>query len=223
MTEQAEELVTAVRKELAPEAHANRLVAAAAEGRAPLAAFAALAAEETRIVASDRRSFLLLAARAEDPAATEFFTTLAQGEGVALATLPALAAAAGLSEAGVREYRVQPGCQAYPAYVAWLAVNGDPVDVAVAMLANFAAWGGYCATLSRALRQHYGFDDAACGFVDFFAGPTDDSGPSDLERPALTAIQARHSAGGSLALGREYGRLLQSYELLFWDTLADAG
>jgi hypothetical protein len=223
MTGQAAEFVAAIAKELAPEGHENRLVAAVAEGRAPLAAIAALAAEETRIVASDRRSFLLLAARAADPAATEFFTSLAQGEGLALATLPALAAAAGLTEAGVREYRVQPGCQAYPAYVAWLAVNGDPVDVAVAMLANFAAWGGYCATLSRALRERYGFDDAACGFFDFFATPEGADEPSELERPALTAIQARLDAGGSLALGREYGRLLQSYELLFWVTLADAG
>ncbi|OLB81877.1 MAG: transcriptional regulator [Actinobacteria bacterium 13_2_20CM_2_71_6] len=219
----AQELVETVRKELSLDGHENRLVAAVAQGRAPLGAIAALAAEETRIVASDRRSFLLLAARATEPSAVDFFSGLAQGEGMALVTLPALAAAAGLDETGVRAYRVRAGCQAYPAYVAWLAVNGDPVDVILATLANFAAWGDYCAALARALREHYGFDDAACGFFDFFATPAGDAGPSELEAQALAAIDARLGTGDPLATGREYGRLLQSYELMFWNTLADAG
>ncbi|MFD0382255.1 hypothetical protein ACFQ2B_06830 [Streptomyces stramineus] len=41
----------------------------------------------------------------------------------------------------------------------------------VALTANFAAWAGYCATVGRALRTHYGFDDRACAFFDFFAEP----------------------------------------------------
>ena len=135
----AHDLVQALRRELAPDERDNRLVTAVAQGRAPREVIGALAAEEARIVASDRRSFLLLAARAVQPAAVDFFTGLAQGEGLAMATLPALAAAAGLDEAGVRAYRVQAGCQAYPAYLAWLALSGDPVEVTAAVLANFAA------------------------------------------------------------------------------------
>jgi hypothetical protein len=219
----AYDLVATLRTELAPGEHDNRLVAAVAEGRAPCDVIAALAAEETRIVASDRRSFLILAARSTEPAAVDFFTGLAQGEGLALATLPALAAAAGLDEAGVRAYQVRAGCQAYPAYLAWLAVGGDPVEVTLAVLANFAAWGGYCATLSRALRQHYSFEDEACAFFDFFARPAEPADPSPLEAQALTAIEARLAAGDTLPNGREYTRLLQSYELMFWNTLADAG
>ncbi|MFF7994362.1 hypothetical protein ACFZDG_31860 [Kitasatospora xanthocidica] len=34
-----------------------------------------------------------------------------------------------------------PGCQAYPAYLAWLALNGRPSAAAAALVANFAAWG----------------------------------------------------------------------------------
>jgi len=218
----AHDLVQALCTEVAPEEHDNRLVTAVAQGRASREVMGALAAEEARIVASDRRSFLLLAARTDQPAAMDFFTELAQGEGAALATLPALAAAAGLDEAGVYAYRVRAGCQAYPAYLAWLALSGDPVEVALAVLANFAAWGGYCATLARALREHYGFDDAACAFFDLFAAPGEEASPSPLEAHALGAIEARLAVGDTLANSHEYGRLLQSYERMFWNTLADA-
>ncbi|MFP5346567.1 MAG: transcriptional regulator [Actinomycetes bacterium] len=218
----ADDLLQVLGAELAAEEHDNQVVRAVEEGRATLGVVAALAAEETRTVASDRRSFLLLAARSADPDAVRFFAGLAQGECTALDTLPALARAAGLDDAGVQAYRVQPGCQAYPAYTAWLAVNGDPVDVSVAVLANFAAWGGYCATMARALRDHYGFDDEACAFFDLFATSKDDAGASPLEAHALRAVDARLGAGDSLHGGREYARMLQGYELMFWDCLAAA-
>jgi hypothetical protein len=177
----------------------NRLVPMVAEGRASVAAIAALAAEEMHIVPSDRRSFLVLAARSADQDTVDFFTGLAQGETQALAKLPALAAAAGMNEVAVRAYRPRPGCQAYPSYVAWLALNGDPAQVRAALLANFAAWGGYCATLAGALRRHYGFDDEACAFFDFFASDEEPGPQSDSE----------------------YARMLQAYEEMFWNTLAD--
>ncbi|MER7005988.1 hypothetical protein ABT297_23510 [Dactylosporangium sp. NPDC000555] len=74
-----------------------------------------------------------------------------------------------------------------------------------------------CATLARALRREYGFGDAACGFVDFFATPA-----PELEEQAVLAIQQALDAGNALSAGLEYGRLLQDYELMFWNTLADA-
>jgi hypothetical protein len=176
----------------------NRLVPLVAEGRAPVSAIAALAAEEMHIVPSDRRSFLVLAARSANQDTMDFFTGLAQGETQALAKLPALAAAAGMDHAALRAYRPQPGCQAYPSYVAWLALNGDPAEVKEALLANFAAWGGYCATLAAALREHYGFTDEACAFFDFFA----------------TSETGEHTGTS------EYARMLQAYEEMFWNTLA---
>jgi hypothetical protein len=216
MSTSAADLLTAIRAELAPAEDANRLVPLIESGRAPLAAVAALAAEQHRVIPSDHRSFLVLAARASGTRSGEFFSTLAGGEGVALATLPALAAAAGMDQAGLASYRVRPGAQAYPAYVAWLALNGDPAEVVLAMVANFAAWGAYCATVAGALRSRYGFDDEACGFFDFFAGGSD-----ELETQAVAAAQEALDAGATLAGAHEYGRLLQSYELMFWDSLAD--
>jgi hypothetical protein len=216
MTDAARDLLKSVRQELAPNEDANRFVPLVREGSAPRAALAALAAEEHRIVTSDWRSFLTLAARATDHAAREFFAGLAQGESAALKTLPALARAFGMDEDAVRNYEPQAGCQAYPAYLAWLALNAEPADVIVAVTANFAAWGEYCADVAEALRTQYGLDDEACGFFDFFATPA-----PEIEQQAVLAVQAGISDGRVTDSARQYGRLFQSYELMFWNTLAD--
>jgi hypothetical protein len=216
VTQSAQALVDTIRRELAPDEGANRFVPLVAHGTAPLGAIGALAAEEQRIVASDWRSFLMLAARSGEPAARGFFSGLAQGESLALPKLTALAAAAGFDEAAVTAYQPRPGCQTYPAYVAWLALNAEPAAAVLAMLANFAAWGRYCATLGQALRVHYGFDDEACAFLDFFATPV-----PQLEAQALAAVQAGLDTGVPLDGAREHTRLLQAYELTFWNTLAD--
>jgi hypothetical protein len=216
MTATARELLESARSGLAPGEHENRLIALIARGTASREALAALAAEQHRIIPSDRRSFLVLASRSTEPAADEFFADLAQGEVLALELLTRFAAACGLGEQELRGYAPRAGCQAYPAYLAWLALNGEPSDVALAVVANFSAWGSYCATVAQALREHYGFDDAGCGFFDFFAAP-----PPGGDEPALAVIQAGLDAGRLTDRAREYGRLLQRYELMFWNTLAE--
>ena len=213
MTRSASDLLDTIRRELAPDEAANRFVPLVEQGKAPLPAIGALAAEELRIVASDWRSFLTLAARSPEPAARGFFTGLAQGESLALPMLPPLATAAGVD---TDKYQPRPGCQAYSSFVAWLALNAEPAAAVLAILANFAAWGGYCATIAAALRKHYGFADEACAFFDFFAAPV-----PELEEQALAAVQAGLDSGVSLDAARDHGRLLQSYELMFWNTLAD--
>jgi hypothetical protein len=212
MTRSAPDVVDTIRRELAPDESANRFVPLVEQGKAPRSALGALAAEEMRIVASDWRSFLTLAARSPEPAARGFFTGLATGESLALPMLTPLAAAAGFDTAS---YEPRPGCQAYPSFVAWLALNAEPAAAVVAILANFAAWGQYCGTIAAALRKHYGFDDEACGFFDFFATPV-----PELEEQAMAAVQAGLDNGVDLDAAQDHGRLLQSYELMFWNTLA---
>jgi hypothetical protein len=206
-----------LRQQLACITEHNRLVPLIESGSAPVDVVAALGAEEYRIVASDRRSFLTLAARSADPGGVGFFGGLGQGESLALAMIPALVGAAGMDTDALERYEPRAGCQAYPAYVAWLALNADPAEVALAMLVNFDAWGGYCAAIGQALRKRYGFGDEACGFFDFFATPV-----PELEQQALTCVQAALDGGRPLASAHRYGRLLQTYEATFWNTLADA-
>jgi thiaminase len=205
-----------VRRQLAPAEGANRLVPLVAEGRLPRERLAALAGEEYRIIASDRRSFLVLAARYPEPPAGDFFTGLAQGENLALPLLVAFAGALGLGEKDLRAYEPKAGCQAYAAYVAWLALNGSQGDVALALVANFAAWGSYCAALADGLRRNYGLDDEACRFFDFFAAPV-----PEVEQQALAVAEASLEAGQPPESARRHARLVQAYELMFWNTLAE--
>jgi hypothetical protein len=212
----AEELLASIRGDATAEAAGNPFVATVAQGRAPVTAVAALAAEERIIIPSDRRSFLILAGRADEPTAVGFFTGLAQGENLVLPTVAPLAAAAGMDEVALAAYEPRAGCQAYAAYVAWLALNADPAEVALALVANFAAWGGYCAALAAGLRERYGFDDGACAFLDFFATPV-----PELEEQAVRAAQFALDQGRPLAGARRHGRLLHEYETTFWRTLAE--
>src|ERR687897_274791 len=110
------------------------------------------AGEQHSIVSSDRRSFAQLAARFPAPPAGDFFLGMAQGEGEALGRLLGLAAWLGLADEELRAHDPRPGAQAYPAFVAWLALNGSRSDVVLAFLANLAAWLGEGEPPERARR-----------------------------------------------------------------------
>ncbi len=216
MTRTARDLLRTITAELAPDPRSNPLVPLIAAGEADREILAVLALEQLRVIPADRRAFLQLAVRSSaEPEADAFFTALAEGEAIAQQRLPAFAAACGVEEARAAAYTPLPGCQAYPAYVAWLALNATPADAVLAVTANFSAWGGYCATIADALRTHYGFDDEACAFFDLFAGPAE-----HLDRTAERAVHAALDAGRlDESRARAYGHLLQSYEALFWRTL----
>lgn len=203
-----------LRARLAPGDSAPALVTALADGTAPRSALAELAAQQHRIIRSDRRSLLLLAGRCADRPVSAWFAALAEGESAALRTLPALGAAAGLDRDALDSRPPLPGCQAYPHFLAWLALNSEPEAATTALVANFAAWGGYCASIAQSLRRRYGFSEEACAFFDFFAQPA-----AELEQQAAEALGPDQLEEPTLAAAREYGLLLQAYEHLFWDTL----
>ncbi|MFD7811484.1 transcriptional regulator [Streptomyces sp. NPDC059785] len=228
MPRKAAELLESITGKLAPDPHANRLLPLIGRGAARRSTLAALCLEQRHVIEADRRAFLHLAQRSAwgsarpgeagsggASAVSEFFTVLAEGEAVAGHRLGAFGAACGVDEEQAAAYQPLADCQSYPAYVAWLALNGEPADVVLALNTNFAAWGDYCATIADALRRHYGYDDAACAFFDLFAEP----GP-ELRQKSLAAVEEGLDSGRTdehEAL--RYGRLLQAYEARFWHAL----
>lgn len=218
MTRTAGEVLEEMTARLAPGPDANPLLPLIASGAADLDTLAVLAMEQRLVIAADLLSFRHLAERSavEDPACAPFFEMLAEGEEVAAGRLGALAQACGVDEERATAYEPLPGCQAYPSYVARLALGAVPADVVLALSANFASWGGYCATIAKSLRDHYAFTVEACGFFDFFAEPA-----PELEERAKGAVQAGVDTGRiDEEAAHRYGRLLQSYESMFWTTLA---
>ncbi|MGH2946040.1 MAG: transcriptional regulator [Solirubrobacteraceae bacterium] len=202
--------------EVEEQIRSHRFLAALDDGRVPGERLAAFAGEQHAIISSDRRSFALLASRFPEPPAGDLFLSLAEGEGRALELLRAFAAAVGTDEEALRAHEPAPGAQAYPAFVAWLALNGSRSDVSLALLANLAAWGANCAQVAKALRSRYGLEEEAVAFFTFFAEP-----PPDSEQRLLAVLDEGLGDGDSPVRGRRAARLLQAYELLFWDTLAE--
>jgi thiaminase len=186
-----------------------------AAGEVPRDRLQALAGEQRLIVSSDRRSFALLAARFPEPPAGDFFLSMAEGEGEALRRLSSFAAFADLGEERLAAHEPDPAAQSYPAFVAWLALNGSRSDVVLAFLANLAAWGENCGRVAETLRSSYDATQEEVAFFDFFASP-----PPDFEQRALEVLAAGLDAGDSPPHARRATRLLQAYELRFWDAMA---
>jgi thiaminase len=213
------ELFDGIRRELSAveeRIRSHRFLVALDEGRVPRERLSAFAGEQYAVISSDRRSFALLASRFPEPPAGDVFLSLAEGEGRALELLGVFAAVVGANEAALRTYEPAPGAQAYPAFVAWLALNGSRSDVSLAFLANLAAWGESCGRVAEALRTCYVVEEEALEFFRFFAEP-----PADSEQRLVGVLDVGLGEGDSPVRARRAARLLQAYELLFWDTLAE--
>lgn len=215
----AEDLLESLRTELAPVEDAirsHRFLDSLAAGAVTRERLRAIAGEQQRIIASDRRSFAQLAARFPAPPAGDWFLSMALGEGEALGLLDGYAAWLATDEDWLREYAPDPRAQSYPAFVAWLALNGSAGAVTLAFLANLAAWGENCGRVAAALRDAYNAGDDAVAFFEFFA-----AAPPGFRENTLAVVQAALDAGDDPREMRDAARLLQDYELQFWNGLAD--
>lgn len=212
----ATKLTARARDEISGQPSTNRFLDLLEAGEVPRERLTWLAGEEYRIVTSDRRSFAQLAARYPGPPAGDMFLGLAQGEGQALGLLSDYAAALGWGPADLRAYQPRPFAQAYPAYLAWCALNGTRSGVALAMLANLDEWGAFCARTAQALQTRYDLSEQAVGFFRFFAEP-----PPGFADQANAVIAAGLEAGEDANEALLAARMLHTYETAFWDALAE--
>ncbi|HWR48688.1 MAG TPA: hypothetical protein VN327_13910 [Pseudonocardiaceae bacterium] len=213
----AQALCTGVRQDLADveeRIKTNSWLAELEAGRLSTGALRVFAGEQLQIIPSDLRSFEMLTQRfAADPA-HGYLADMATGERTALHALEVFATAVGLDGPARQGYEPVPGCQVYPSYVARLARDGTPAQVAGAFVVNLDAWGSCCARMADALPSTYQLTREDCAFFAHFAGPT-----TELERISLEVIDAGLAQGVDPANIARAARLLQSYELLFWDSL----
>jgi len=120
---------------------------------------------------------------------------------------------------------LNPLSQAYPSYWARMALNGQRAAGAAACAVNFPAWGSMCARVHAALsrREEYGYGrdgdccDDALDFIKFFGTPIENL--DDMAAAVIDEVEG----------GVEYEdlvtavRLLQEYEVMFWDAVYGAG
>jgi pyrroloquinoline quinone (PQQ) biosynthesis protein C len=213
----ARELIAETRAQLKAvedQLSAHPYLSALEEGRIAKEKLHLFAGEQYCIITSDLRSVAMLVSRQDDDANREFFFGALQGEAAARDGLFAFARELKMSESDLQSYEPMPGCQAYPAYVAWLAAYGSAADFAAAFLVNLPAWGSSCARISEALKVRYGLSPQGVSFFDVFATPA-----PEFEADSLRVIQRGIDRGVDLGGLARAARLIQAYELMYWDTL----
>jgi thiaminase len=189
-------------------------VEAVEAGTLPRTALERFAGEQWHIIQSDLRSVAHLVTRYGDTSAGQFFLDTLAGERAALEALGDFGLALGKSEDDLRRYEPQAGAHAYTCYMAWLGLYGSAAEVAAAYLVNFPAWGENCGRLSHGLRRHYGMTTTDVAFFDLFA-----AGAPGFDASALAVIERGLQTGADPAHIRRAARLLQAYEIMYWDTL----
>lgn len=216
----ASELVDEIRRELQPVVERltqHPYIEAVADGRLPREQLRLFAGEQYAIIRSDLRSVAHLVGRFGGTPSLDFFLAVLDGERTAWTALGAFGRALGMSQADLERYEPRAGAHVYTCYMAWLALFGSDAEVAAAYLVNFPAWGDNCGRMSWALKERYGLAEADVAFFDFFATPS-----AEFEQSALGVIERGLDQGGEPRLLHRSARLLQAYELMYWDQLHDA-
>ena len=140
------------------------------------------------------------------------FLTPPEVEERAAAAFAALGRCVGLDDPD--RYEPTAAAFGYAAYKAWLICYGSAAAIACSRALNLSAWGDNCALMSRGLRDHYGLSAEDTAFLDGFAGL-----PS-FEAKALEIIEHDLRAGVAPQDIIRAARMMQDYELMFWDAMA---
>jgi pyrroloquinoline quinone (PQQ) biosynthesis protein C len=220
MTQRARQLVDDARKSIVSTEERIRLhpylnaLEKRGVGKGKLAMFGG---QQRHIIKSDLRSVELALSRAETAAAREFLAGMVEGEKAALGALVPFGRALGLTPELLDSAEPLPGAFAYSAFVAWLAANGTTAEFVGAFIVNLEAWGANCGRISRALQGNYGFAKEDVSFFDLFA-----STPAGFEERGLMVVEEGLERGADPKLVCRAARLLQGYELMFWDTIWEA-
>ena len=211
-------LVEAVRQELEPidaRILAHPYLQALEAGRIGRERLQLFATQQSHIIESDLRSVALMVARASSERSRGFLIELLEGEQAALQALRSFAAAIGVAPSAPRTNEPLPGTFAYSAFVAWLSLYASEAEFVGAFLINLPVWGTNCGRMAEALRREYRLAEADVAFFTLFA-----NAPPGFEERAAAVVAEGMNQGVRQDQIRRAAALLQGYELLFWDTMA---
>jgi len=215
----ARQIVDRIRAELgALDAKIRRhpYVAAVETGKVSRDSLKGFAGHQYYIIGSDLASVAQLISRHGALPGRQYLLGILQGESAAYDACLKFAEALGMDQAELAAWEPLPAGAAYAHFMAWLGSHGSACEFAAAILVNFAAWGSNCGRLGRALRTKYGFKDQDLTFFDLFAGT-----PPSFEQDSLDVIDYGLARGVEPSLVVRAARLLQGYELMYWDAMAE--
>jgi len=209
----ARDLLADVRKELEPLSSSvlnSRFLLRAERGELTVEDLRSFVENLLYMVTHDAKSYALMATRATYPEESAYFEDLARGELEALRALEELAEELGLAKGPVHSLKVIPHVVNYTHFLAFLAAHGNPGEQAFALIVDFPVWSAACARLLKAVRERYGLRRTR--FLELFS-----SVPSEVEERGLQICE-RYVAEHAESM-RFFARLIESYELSFWQGL----
>jgi pyrroloquinoline quinone (PQQ) biosynthesis protein C len=195
----------------------HRYLQALEAGRIERGQLRIFAGQQSHIIGSDLRSVAQMVARASSERSQAFFLELLEGERAALKALELFNAGVAAAPGTPVSDDPLPGAFAYCAFVAWLSLYASEAEFAGALLINLPVWGTNCGRMADALRSRYGFSEAEVAFFTMFA-----TAPPGFEERAAGVVAEGLAHGVTPGSVRQAASLLQGYELLFWDTMAQA-
>lgn len=205
----------------------HKYIEAAEHGALSIGQLRAFAHEQFSIQRSDAISFASLAGhvgfhpltltgtKPPEGNADDLFHFLLGGEIYASSLLLQHAKSLGIeTEECLGSYACSAKAQGYPSYWARLALANQRAAGAAACAVNFPAWGRMCGKLADALKDKYEMNEESLAFIQFFASP--------IENLDAMAAKVMDDANVSYEELLEPVRLLQAYEVLFWDACYEA-
>ncbi len=184
------------------------------EGDLPLEAIVPFLGHQYHIAHSDIQAMALMLNHFSDRPSADFFRGLLEGEFLGLAGIITMGEKLGLSEARLQAMEPRPDGFAYAAYTNWLASKASEATVLTGLLLNFSAWCYNCGQLGTGLREQHGWVRTETAFVDGFAEL-----PS-FEHVVVPELQQALDHGEPVAPIKRAVRLIQGYELMFWEAMA---
>jgi hypothetical protein len=188
----------------------HKFVKDAEDGRLNVEKLKLFATQQYYTINHDLRSLAVMLSRAGNDEEVDFFRMLVDGDREALKRLMLLSTELGLGEVELDSAVILAGAASYTHFLAWLANYANAGEQAAALTVNLPVWGSNCKRLGNALRIKYGLKEV--GLFELFTGPIE-----VIETPALKIMDnylSRHSSGMERC-----ARLIQAYELSFWDTI----
>jgi len=116
-------------------------------------------------------------------------------------------------DAELMRYEPSALALAYPSYWSYLSLTQNRAAAAAACAVNFPAWGRMCKRVHDAVAKgSFGaVSEKDLGFLNFFGTPVE-----GLDKMAAKAMVANPVSYAEI---KTHVRILQSYEVLFWDSV----
>ncbi len=195
---------------------AHPYLAAVEAGKLPRDHFKVFAAQQYRIVSRGLQNIALLVSRFGDQPSRKSLNGFLQAEFQVIEALKTFARALGMDEIQLKQAHPLPRALTFSTYETALCLYGSDADLITAFYFDAQVWIKNAGRIGQALIEKYGFQPDDVQFFLMYA----DYQPSEHDVLPYLALALRR--GESPHQIKEAVHLLLSYELDFWDAMADA-